>query len=216
MLNDLIDMPVNSLLNGCWEKEDYYIQKINGRDICHESWKEMKPKSRDRITKDYFEEYYNKIHKNKGLSHIPKEVSSQWLYPFNDDINSLANYAWIDFYKAYFSLEEIDVDIFISQVHPNNEGRDLVTTRARCKDFSHFCCFDEDIEYWKEQGTWRVPPVILDSSSFSNIPEWADINYPYQLIEGHNRLGYLHANYNMKNRNLKNKHQVYILKDAKI
>ncbi len=207
-------MPVNSLLKGYWEKEDYYIQKINGCNICHESWKDMKPNSDDRISKDVFEEYYGNIQNSKGLSHIPKEVFFQWLYPFNDDINSLANYAWIDFYNTCFYLEEIDLDIIINQVHPNRDGHELVAIRSKCKDFSDFCCNDDDIEYWKKQGTWRVPPIILDSSSFSNIPQWTDINYPYQLIEGHNRLGYLHANYNIGNCNLKNKHQVYILKDA--
>jgi len=207
-------MLINNLLNGCWEKEDYYIQKINNRDICHESWKEMRPNTENRTSKDIFEEYYKNMQKNKGLSHIPKDVAFQWLYPFNDDVNSLANYAWIDFYNARFSLEELDIDILINQVHPNKDGREQVAIRAKCKSFSEFCCSDEDVRHWKEQGTWHMPPVILDESTFSNIPEWVDFTPPYQLIEGHNRLGYLHANYNMGNIHLKNRHQIYILRNS--
>lgn len=211
-----MEMPVNSLLNGCWEKENYYIQKIKGRSICHESWKEMIPNSENRTAEDIFEEYFRNIQLNKRLAHIPKEVFFQWLYPFSDDINSLANYAWIDFYKASFSLEEFDLNTIINHVHPNKKGSETVTIRSRCKDFSDFYCDDDVVEYWMAQGTWRMPPVVLDVLSFPNIPEWVDYSPPYQLVEGHNRLGYLHANFNMKNNRLKKRHQIYVLRASEL
>lgn len=206
-------MDTNQLLNGCWEPNDYYGKKIHGRDLCHESWKAMKPNSDDRFSDEVFEEYFVKTQKNKRLSHIPKEVLHQWIWPFNDDPNSLANYGWINYYDARFHKEEVGVELIINNVHPNKDGMDLVKIRADCQSLSNFYCGQEDIEYWNLYGTWRIPPVILDVSSFSDIPNWTDITFPYQLIEGHNRLGYLHAFYKINNRTTRNKHQVYILKN---
>ena len=60
--------------------------------------------------------------------------------------------------------------------------------------FEKFCCCDKDLEYWKENGTWRTPPIIIDIKSVcSKIPDWSGLRTNYQLVEGHSRLTYLHS-----------------------
>ena len=54
-------------------------------------------------------------------------------------------------------------------------------------------CIHSDLEYWKMKGTWRVAPIILDARTLRNIPQHSEVVPPYQLVEGHTRLGYLLA-----------------------
>ena len=176
----------------------------------------MKTDEYDRISIHIFDRYYEKILSNPLLNHIPKEVLYQWLYPFNDDFNSLKCYAWIDYYQARFMLTELDISLLINQVNVNNNGKDTVKIRGELTSFSQFCCGDDDVAHWQEFGTWTLPPVILDVNSFGNtIPVWADISAPYQLVEGHNRLGYLNAVYSMSQQGkckMRETHKAYILK----
>jgi hypothetical protein len=48
-----------------------------------------------------------------------------------------------------------------------------------------------DHDHWIKKKTWRVAPVAIDVCSFTDIPEHAELNGPFQLIEGHTRLGLL-------------------------
>ena len=71
---------------------------------------------------------------------------------------------------------------------------DLVLNRGSFSKIDDFCCVDEDIAHWKDFGSWRVPPILLDVMSIkSEIPEWSEISPPFQLVESHSRLGYLHS-----------------------
>ncbi|CDN30502.1 hypothetical protein BN938_0397 [Mucinivorans hirudinis] len=196
------------------EIEEYYTHSIDGVPVCHKSWKELRRPNDDMLLTQYYDEYCNLIANNKNLCHIPEEVLRQWIYPFNDDANSLRNYAWIDYYKSRFVLCELDIETLCNEVNVNEYGSELVSQRGSLRDFSDFCWTDEDIACWANNKTWNTPPVILDVKSFGNIPKWADISGTYQLIEGHQRLGYLRAVVKMAHvgkTGFKTSHKVYLL-----
>lgn len=195
--------------------ENYYTQTICGIPVCHNSWKEFKRPNDNMLLHEYYERYCIAIAKNINLCHIPEDVLNQWIYPFNDSANSLVNYAWIDYYKARFVLCNLDTETLCSNVNVNEYGLELVEQRGAIEEISDFCCIDEDIVSWKNNGTWNMPPIILDVESFCCIPEWTDISGTYQLIEGHQRLGYLRAVVEMAKKGkakIRDKHKVYLLR----
>lgn len=48
-----------------------------------------------------------------------------------------------------------------------------------------------DAEVWRDQGTWRVPPVVIDPRGFPKPPRYADVGKGLQLVEGHTRISNL-------------------------
>jgi hypothetical protein len=76
-------------------------------------------------------------------------------------------------------------------------------------------CTEKDLGYWKTNGTWRVPPIILDVNSVSIIPAYSKISEAYQLVEGHSRLGYLLALANFCEKTkcrLADNHEIFLMR----
>jgi hypothetical protein len=73
------------------------------------------------------------------------------------------------------------------------------------------------LDCWKENGTWKTPPIILDICSLTTeIPKWSELIPPYQLVEGHSRLGYLHSMKRISDLNIGKialKHKIYLIKE---
>lgn len=182
--------------------------------IIHNSWKALSPKDNTVwFDSTKFDSYMKKL--PASLSHIPTEVLWQWLCPFNDDDNSIKNYAWINYFYARFYLLSLPVEFFLEKVSPNSKGKELVDLRSVLTSYDSFNCVEYDKQYWKEKGTWRIPPVILDVASFKNytqVPEYVDYPADYVLVEGHNRLGYLRAAAHLEDRNFQHIHSAYILR----
>ena len=158
------------------------------------SWKELRP-FRDF---NYFlnpeseteEAYFARL--NAAGFQIPRLVLDQWLYGLYYDCHTVDNYGWIDYRKARFSETTLSTEA-LTQLYVIKDFRDLVQQRAKAEPFKNFACIPKDVEYWKRHGTWRVPPIVIDATSFQTAPAYAELVGPMQLIEGHNRLGYLHA-----------------------
>ena len=182
--------------------------------IIHDSWKALAP--RDNMVffcTEKLDDYKRRL--PISLSHIPTEVLWQWLFPFNDDDNSVKNYAWINYFDARFERQPRSIDFFLEEVSPNSKGKNLVDERSVLTSYDSFNCTEEDKQYWKEKGTWRIPPVILDVASFKNytqVPEYVDYPAGYVLVEGHNRLGYLRAAARIGDKNFKYEHEAYFLR----
>ena len=47
--------------------------------------------------------------------------------------------------------------------------------------------------HWIEFGTWRTPIVVLNTKEIKNVPAGIEFQKPYQLIEGHTRMGWFRA-----------------------
>lgn len=154
-----------------------------------------------------------------SLAHIPKEVLRQWICPLNRDLNSIRNYAWIDYFNSRFELETFSASFFIDKVSPNSYGQKLVNDLSQLRSYKSFSCVEEDKDYWKDMGTWKIPPIVLDVNSFrghTTIPDYVDYPNDYVLVEGHHRLGHLRAAARIKDPNLQEYHYAYVLKYGNI
>lgn len=174
------------------------------------SWKELKPfRNFNKFdeTDETEEEFFERL---KPKYNIPLEVLQQWISPHFYHANTVDNYGWIDythieFTKVLFTIEQL------LELHVVEKYQDYVDVKKSYKPYSEFPCRERDLKHWQEHNTWTVPPVVLDVNSFDTIPSDVENVGPYQLIEGHTRLGLLLA---MQRVGIleKKEHQVYLLK----
>lgn len=159
----------------------------------HKSWDLLTPRESEKPEYFGFDDYYKRISNDDRFRHIPKLVLEQWIYPHHNNGNTIANYAWINYETTEFIVEEWDYEL-LQTVNIIDDYVEYVNLRKSCSDFNQFCCIPEDVEYWRNNGTWKTPPIILNISSFTcTLPGWSDLKPPYQLVEGHSRIGYLHS-----------------------
>lgn len=159
--------------------------------ISHQTWLKMKPLKDKYGNDEWFDEYYPRIKQIVDIPKFPEEVFEQWIHPHHDEHHTLNNYSWIDWSNIEFELQDWNFSE-LSKVNVIDDFRDYVNLRSRYKSLDQFCCNKKDILHWSEFGTWRTPPIILKVNDFKNgSPEFCELMAPYQLIEGHSRLGYL-------------------------
>jgi hypothetical protein len=185
-------------------------------DKIHPIWELMRPTENEKYEDFKFEEYYKRIVTHNMLNHIPKTIFEQWIYYHHQEYNTLKNYAWINYENIEFiicdwSLRELE------RINVIDNFRDYYSDKASYSDFNQFGCTPNDLKSWKEKGTWRVPPIILDIASIRcNIPSWSKLTPPYQLVEGHTRFGYLHSLKtisDLKKGGIASKHLIYLMKN---
>lgn len=175
------------------------------------SWKELKPlRNFERFDpNDESVTQFSKRLKTNGYE-IPYLVIEQWIYPHYYNRNVVNNYGWIE----YKDVEFIETKLPINQLRTINVIEDYqsyVKRRSEYNSINDFTCLPDDKNYWQKYGTWRVPPVIIDVTTFPKTPAFSELLTPLQLIEGHTRFGYLLALDNKKNLTTK-EHTVFILK----
>ena len=157
--------------------------------LISEGWLRLKPNVDNNGNLEDFEKYY--MRNSFFFSHIPKDVLKQWIHPLHGDYNSLLNYAWINYWKdeVEFKLEEWAPNQF-KDIYVLERARDYFETKSSYNDWNEFALSNRDIEYWKENGTWSLPPVILDCNSYIDRPKGVEIAYGFQLIEDIQELGF--------------------------
>jgi hypothetical protein len=157
--------------------------------LVHDSWMRLKPNEIEG-SKESFDDYYPRILEKHDFSHIPKEVFEQWIHAHHDNPYTLRNYGWFDYEKVKFELVKWEASALID-IYVIESFREYVTSRAELKNLSKFMCKKEDLLTWKENGTWRTPPIIIDVRTLkTTIPRWSELQPPFQLVEGHSRYGY--------------------------
>lgn len=180
----------------------------------HNTWNQMAPLENEINGIFSFEDYYKRIVLNKKFNKIPKDVFEQWIYCLHNDFNTRKNYAWLNFEQIEFNLTEWTFNE-INCVNIIDEFKDYVNLRSKNDNLEQFNCIEKDLDFWKSHGTWRVPPIILDVKSLKNsVPEWAEITPPFQLVEGHTRIGYLKSLEKITNStdyNISNNHKFYLM-----
>jgi hypothetical protein len=186
--------------------------------LIHRTWLELKPNENNDGNQEYFSEYYNRICETKfELGEFPKEVYEQWIHPHHKNNKTLKNYSWINFNFIEFELVSWDFES-LNKLYVIEEFQSYVNQRASFNNIEDFCCIDEDIDYWKTNGTWKIPPIILDINSLSlELPSWSELKKPFQLVEGHSRLGYLKSMRNIESSGefkLAEKHNIYLMKKS--
>ncbi|RPD44146.1 hypothetical protein DNI29_22380 [Hymenobacter sediminis] len=175
------------------------------------SWQRLAALPEERTIWD-FDAYYERVH--SLVPNVPKAVLKQWIHGLQDEYVTRRNYAWLDYDHLHFGLEQWPTQDLLN-LYVVEEYRDCIETRARCQGYDEFCCTKRDLTHWKVHGTWQTPPVVLDVTSLGTLPPEKELVAPYQLVEGHNRLGYLHAMNGMEQQGkaeLAVKHEVWVLR----
>ncbi|MBL3654734.1 hypothetical protein [Fulvivirga sediminis] len=180
------------------------------------SWLDLKPNQDQSGNQEELDAYIQRIRKVfKEFNHIQNDIFEQWIWAHHNNSETLRNYGWLNYENFEFVLCNWTNDE-ISNVNIIDEYSEYVKGRASFSAIRQFCCNKTDLNYWKNNGTWRTPPIILDVYSIEEeFPRWSEIKYPYQLIEGHSRLGYLKSMINMTKQGkaqVANTHSVYIMK----
>ncbi len=173
------------------------------------SYKKLKPLRNFNYLQDSDESPFGCYKRLKAEFDIPFEVIEQWIYQHYYESNSVKNYGWIDYQRNIFKKVVLNVSEIIN-LSVIEEYQSFVYNRSRIKSLDNFTCMSEDKVFWGDFQTWRTPPVVLDVTSYDNIPDYCDIKGKLQLIEGHSRLGYFLALHKMKYLT-KNEHEVYLL-----
>lgn len=179
-----------------------------------ESWNILEPLKDEYENIEFFEDYYERIKSNVDYSHIPSNVLEQWLWAHHDKAESFINYGWLNYENIEFELclwsnEQLE------NIYVIDYGREYFELRSSYNDFDNFFCTQEDLKFWKEKGTWKTPPIVLDVESLGKIPRHCELKPPYQLVEGHSRLGYLHSMFTidkLKKGNVASIHEIYLMK----
>lgn len=178
------------------------------------SYKNLKP-NRNFDHFDETDETKHECYKRlKQRFNIPVEVIEQWIYPHYYNENSVINYAWIDYSKIVFEITDFEIGA-LKQINVIEDYLDYVECRKDSQPYDDFMCTKKDLEHWQTNNTWRVPPIILDVETLPTIPEFAEIKGPYQLVEGHSRLGYL-LSLDKAEMLLKRKHEIFLMKYKKV
>jgi len=153
------------------------------------SWQRLATLPHERTMWD-FAAYYQRVH--QLAPNVPEAVLEQWIHGLQGEYVTRRNYAWLDFDQLDFTLEPWPTERLL-QVYAVESYRDCVQVRAACRSYKEFCCTRRDLAHWQKYGTWRVAPIVMDVASLGALPPEKELVAPDQLIEGHNRLGYLHA-----------------------
>jgi hypothetical protein len=130
----------------------------------HPTWDLMRPNKNEKYGDFKFEEYYQRILDSNEFNHISRTIFEQWIYYFHQDHNTLKNYGWLNYANVEFNICEWGL-IKLEKVNIIEEYKDYYFDRSSYSDFNQFCCIPEDLKNWKEKGTWRVPPIIIDVTS---------------------------------------------------
>lgn len=188
-------------------------------NLISKSWLELKPNENFYGNQESFGDYYSRVSRKIEFKHIPKEIFEQWIHPHHSEDNTLLNYSWLDFENIEFTLCEWSYEQ-LANIHVIENFKEYYNLRANYSNFDEFCCCEEDLYHWGEKQTWKTPPIILDSKSLgSSIPERSEIKLPYQLIEGHTRLGYLQSLKRILEANktvFSNKHLIYLMRAKRL
>lgn len=182
------------------------------------SWLDLKPNMKMNGNKEDLSLYLERVRKIlPEYNHIPDTIFEQWIMGLHDNGYTIYNYGWIDFTKVEFELIKWDSSNF-QNVKVIDEFKYFVSAKESFNDIRDFGCGKEAQESWLQKGTWLTPPIIIETKSFENIPEWSEIKGEFQLVEGHTRLGYLKSLIRQnRERNIKlaSKHFLYIMRKKK-
>ena len=177
------------------------------------SWKHLEPKKNFNCFDENDETIFEYCERVAEVIATPENVAEQWLYCHYYNGHTVDNYGWIDYKNSLFEYTAISIEEVIN-LKVINAYLHYVQSRMKGIPFKDFMCVPQDKKHWIQERTWRIPPVIVDVTSFPNPPSYSDFSGSYQLIEGHSRLGYL-LSMHRAGEQLKEEHHVYILRAQK-
>lgn len=168
--------------------------------LVHWTWARLAP-GKDEDHREDKRQYIGRV--RSAFPNIPEDVLDQWIYPhhFNEDMRRL--YGWMNYEKLKFSLvawtnAQVNAVKTYSRFRPYVESTTHKVVMAKSGGLSAIERRKEVVDSWAGRGTWRTPIIVLDSSSVVGAPKGVEINRPYQLVEGHTRLGWFNAFFSLQ------------------
>ncbi len=151
-----------------------------------------------------FDEYYRRV--RYLAPNFPKPVLKQWLFDhFNSTVN---NFSWLAFEKLSFREESWETERIINTIRAWNE--EAVTSWKKAFYTSPDWRTGRLIPFMYENGTWPVPPLVIDNFNGSIFPKQSAITR-WLLVEGHHRLAYLRALYENPEWTTTNQHSLWVI-----
>lgn len=154
------------------------------------SWKDLGPLRDFNCLRDTDESPAQHTERLKPRFDIPHDVIDQWLYRLYYNSHSVNNYGWLDYDRIRFQ-ETTASATSLSTLYIIQPYQSWVQKVGAAVPFGDFMCTPRDKAHWQEHLTWRIPPIVLDVSTITGVPDHAEVVGPLQLVEGHTRLGYL-------------------------
>jgi hypothetical protein len=119
------------------------------------------------------------------LPNFPTEVARDWLVRHGP--NAFRFYGWLNYRHFSFTLARLPLEFFDSVSSINDAAvkgwSEMILTEA------HFRSYNLG-KFMIENGTWPVPPIVLDNENGLVSPSGPPVAR-YQLLEGHHRLAYV-------------------------
>ncbi|HEX4497546.1 MAG TPA: hypothetical protein VIE43_17865 [Thermoanaerobaculia bacterium] len=118
------------------------------------------------------------------LPYFPIAVLEDWLCRHG---NAVSLFGWLDYRQFRFSREEwqsVQVESVMSSNEPTVEGWSQLFRESQCRRKNRLGAF------MINEGTWPVPPIVLDNTNGICSPAGQQLSR-YHLLEGHHRLAYL-------------------------
>ena len=124
-----------------------------------------------------------------GLT-VPWEVALQFYFDHRDKEEFVSQYGHLDLRRLEWRTEDWSAEVLlqVSMYSPFVRWTDVVARKAKNLGIEGFSAMDsrsEVVAHWENQGTWRVPPILIDGTLVrppSSGP---------RLVEGHTRIGCL-------------------------
>ena len=124
------------------------------------------------------------------LPNFPDSVLKQWLYRHYS--GAVSDYGWLRLSQLTFRSKTWPTERILTDVG-SWEGHGLISQHAeRLRS-------DPDRQQsWLgrrliEDGTWPVPILVISNHERTCRPDGLRLATPFHLMEGHRRMGYLHA-----------------------
>lgn len=120
------------------------------------------------------------------LPNFPPQVISDWIVCHGS--SAFKEHGWFDFRLFRFELSKRPTHFFLNDVLTSNEPaiQDWALAIKTNRQFQEYNLGS----YMITNGTWPVPPLVLDNPTDLIDPR-GDTLGRYHLLEGHHRLAYL-------------------------
>jgi len=159
-----------------------------------------------------FDSYFEKWPKD---SVIPKDIVEQLVYrhwsDFEEDWIPLDPHGWEYELRTFTNGEILQVDHIGDWVQRfDAEGKEYVEGKPRSETWL--------AKHMLSEGTFPAPIIVAEDCGHIRHPKGWDTDYfkePYQLIEGHCRMGCIRGMINSSHKKLKNEHQVWVVRIAR-
>jgi len=120
------------------------------------------------------------------LPHFPDEVLEQWVYRHWKGV--LCNWGWLDFQRMSFTRESWNTEDIVSKIKtPHDDVVSKFAQRMNNPIFQRSWL----VQNMQENGSWPIAPIVLHYERDLYATNGRVLKAPYNLLEGHHRLGYL-------------------------